>query len=164
MRRLGAIRDGLKQILDALFRWKREHHPESPWFFPSPREPGAVVDKSAMAHALARIRPKLPRKITSHGGRAYYVTVRRSHRVMDSQIAWEIGHTSGGATLRRCTAARRRTGWLATGPRGPGCHRGSRLGRCCGRRRTSFLSRFLRPLRKLCALRLIAIRPRRELR
>ena len=58
-----------------------------------------MVDKSALAHALVRIRPQLPRKITSHGARAFYVTVRRSHGVMDSQIAWEIGHTSGGATL-----------------------------------------------------------------
>ena len=94
-----AIDEGLAQILPALFRWKDDNHPDSPWFFPSPREPGAVVDKSALAHALVRIRPRLGRKITSHGLRAFYVTVRRSHGVSDPQIAWEIGHTSGGATL-----------------------------------------------------------------
>jgi hypothetical protein len=57
------------------------------------------VNKSSLAHALARLRFKIGRKITSHGLRAFYVTARRSHGVMDSQIAWEIGHTSGGATL-----------------------------------------------------------------
>ena len=39
------------------------------------------------------------RKLTSHGLRAWYVTVRRSHDVSDAQIAYEIGHTSGGRTL-----------------------------------------------------------------
>jgi len=94
-----AINEGLRQTLDALFRWKHEKHPDSPWFFPSPRNPGHAVSKRALSHALKRIRPKLGRKITSHGFRAFYVTVRRSHGIMDSQIAWEIGHTSGGATL-----------------------------------------------------------------
>jgi hypothetical protein len=35
----------------------------------------------------------------SHGMRAFYVTVRRSHGIPDNQIAWEIGHTSAGKTL-----------------------------------------------------------------
>lgn len=94
-----AIHDGLKQILDALFEWKRIKHPNSPWFFPSARRLGAVVDKCALTHILARFRITIGYKITSHGLRAYYVTVRRSHGILDSQIAWEIGHTSGGATL-----------------------------------------------------------------
>lgn len=93
------VNEGLRQTLDALFRWKQENYPDSPWFFPSPRKVGKVVDKSALAHALVRIRKELGRKITSHGFRAWYVTVRRSHGIMDSQIAWEIGHTTGGATL-----------------------------------------------------------------
>jgi integrase len=93
------IQSDLKVILDSLFEWKRKHHPQSPWFFPSARRAGAVVDKSALSHALVRFRKAIGYKITSHGLRAYYVTVRRSNGIMDSQIAWEIGHTSGGATL-----------------------------------------------------------------
>lgn len=42
--------------------------------------------------------PETPR-FTSHGLRAWYVTVRRSHDIPDAQIAYEIGHTSGGGTL-----------------------------------------------------------------
>jgi integrase len=94
-----AVNEGLRQTLEALFRWKREHHPESPWYLPSPHRRGRVVSKNALSHSLRRVRPKLGRKITSHGFRAFYVTVRRSNGIMDSQIAWEIGHTSGGPTL-----------------------------------------------------------------
>lgn len=41
------------------------------------------------------------RKYTSHGARAFYVTVRRSHGVVDAQIADEIGHTTPGSTLEK---------------------------------------------------------------
>lgn len=59
------------------------------------------MDKAALAHALRRLREKdlIKRKITPHGARAWFVTVRRSHGAPDSQIALEIGHTSGGSTL-----------------------------------------------------------------
>jgi hypothetical protein len=43
----------------------------------------------------------LDHKVTSRGLRAFNVTMRRSHGVLDSQIAFEIGHTSGGQTLAR---------------------------------------------------------------
>lgn len=46
-----------------------------------------------------RVSPKFGRELTSHGLRAFYVTVRRSHGILDVQIAYEIGHTSGGQTL-----------------------------------------------------------------
>jgi hypothetical protein len=74
-------------------------------------DPSQPVDKSALCHALGRLRkpgkgpdgellaPFLTRKITGHGLRAWYVTVRRSHGIPDNQIAWEIGHTSRGQTL-----------------------------------------------------------------
>src|SRR6266576_6680580 len=39
------------------------------------------------------------KKLTSHGNRAFYVTVRRSHGITDCQIAFEIAHTSAGVTL-----------------------------------------------------------------
>lgn len=94
-----AMNEGLKQTLAALRRWKAKHHPKSPYYFPSPCLPGRTVHKNTLTKALFRIRPRLPRKITSHGFRAFFVTVRRSHGILDSQIAIEVGHTSGGATL-----------------------------------------------------------------
>lgn len=31
--------------------------------------------------------------------RAFFVLVRRSHGISDSQIAYELGHTTGGSTV-----------------------------------------------------------------
>lgn len=93
------IRDGLRAVLDALFAWKAKRYPKSPWFFPSNQDPNKHVGSTALAHALLRVCKKLGRKVTSHGFRAFYVTVRRSHGVSDVQIAFEIGHTTGGTTL-----------------------------------------------------------------
>src|SRR5206468_12772993 len=68
--------------------------------FPSSRKAQQPISKRALTHALGRLhRNGKIRKLTSHGGRAYYVTVRRSHGIPDSQIAFEIGHTSAGVTL-----------------------------------------------------------------
>jgi hypothetical protein len=105
------IHEGLSSVLAAMRRWHKERWPNSPWYFPSPMDPSKPIDKSALCHALRRLRKSskgpdgaildgfLKRKITSHGMRAWYVTVRRSHGIPDNQIAWEIGHTSGGQTL-----------------------------------------------------------------
>lgn len=105
------IHEGLARVISAWRRWKKDRFPDSPWFFPSPLDPSQPVDKCALGHALRRLRkpgkgpdgetlePFLKRKITSHGLRAWYVTVRRSHGIPDNQIAWEIGHTSRGQTL-----------------------------------------------------------------
>lgn len=105
------IHEGLARVIAGWRRWKEDRYPDSPWFFPSPMDPSQPVDKSALCHALGRLRkpgkspdgtvlaPFLARKITSHGLRAWYVTVRRSHGIQDNQIAWEIGHTSRGQTL-----------------------------------------------------------------
>ena len=60
---------------------------------------GAPPCVGLMLQALRQRREILGRKITSHGLRAFYVTNRRSHGIPDIQIAWEIGHTSGGQTL-----------------------------------------------------------------
>lgn len=94
-----AINDGLREVLDQLNRWLDKNYPDSPWFFPSSLKPGCACAKGTLAQALRRIRKRLPRKITSHGLRAFFVTVRRSHGILDTQIAWEIGHTSGGRTI-----------------------------------------------------------------
>jgi hypothetical protein len=94
-----AINEGLRDALDALQRWRQQEFPNSVWYFPSPLDPNAPVNKDSLAQALRRIRPQLPLKIIPQGLRAFFVTVRRSHGILDSQIAWEIGHTSGGKTL-----------------------------------------------------------------
>lgn len=90
------INEGLKQTFEAFSKWHKFKHPESPWYFPSPRVPDQAVDESCLSHAMAkRISKALGRKITSHGLRAFYVTVRRSHGIPDAQIGWEIGHEPG---------------------------------------------------------------------
>jgi integrase len=105
-----AVHDGLKEWLEAHKRWKEEFYPDSPWYFPSPYDPSQPADISALSHALCRLRKpsgrgkkkqpaKIKRKIISHGCRAFYVTVRRSHGISDVQIGWELGHTSLGKTL-----------------------------------------------------------------
>ena len=93
------IHEGLRAVLDELTAWKGRRYPKSPWFFPSPEDRRSAVGSTALAHALLRVSKKLGKKITSHGFRAFYVTARRSHGISDVQIAFEIGHTTGGTTL-----------------------------------------------------------------
>ena len=44
---------------------------------------------------------KLRKKFTSHGGRGFFVLVRRSQGAADNLIAWEINHVAGPETLER---------------------------------------------------------------
>lgn len=94
------VHEGLAALLSAHKLWKEQRYPNSKWYFPG-RGGEELVDKQALSHALRRLRKAgfLKRKITPHGARAFFVTVRRSQGAPDSQIALEIGHTSGGATL-----------------------------------------------------------------
>ncbi len=93
------VHEGLAAILKAHQQWKKDRFPDSPWYFPSYRNEGKCVDICALSQSLRQKRKTLGRKITSHGLRAFFVTIRRSHGIPDNQIAWEIGHTSGGQTL-----------------------------------------------------------------
>jgi site-specific recombinase XerD len=95
-----SVHDGLEALIAAHKHWLTQRYPETTWFFPG-RGGDDLVDKAALAHALRRFREKglIKRKIIPHGARAFFVTVRRSHGAPDSQIALEIGHTSGGSTL-----------------------------------------------------------------
>ncbi|MBE0544216.1 MAG: site-specific integrase [Verrucomicrobia bacterium] len=94
------IHVGFKEVLKAHAVWHAARYPNSPWYFPG-REESALkpVGKRALAHRLGQLRGKIGRKITSHGMRAFYVLIRRSQGVSDAIIAWEIGHTSGGAVI-----------------------------------------------------------------
>jgi len=92
----------LKRLLAAHRRWHQARYPKSNWFFPGrDRSKDTPVYKDALTKALARLRREgqLDRKITSHGMRAFYVLVRRSQGISDSQIAWEINHVGGVHTL-----------------------------------------------------------------
>lgn len=95
-----SVNAGMAALLEAHRKWKVKYYPESDWFFPGhEKDSNRPVSKSALAHALRRISKDRPRKIKPHGNRAFYVTVRRSWGTLDSQIAVEIGHSSGGSTL-----------------------------------------------------------------
>lgn len=94
------VHPGLEALIAAHKQWIAKRYPGAAWFFPG-RSGDQVVDKAALAHALRRLKEKklIKRRITPHGARAWFVTVRRSHGAPDSQIALEIGHNSGGSTL-----------------------------------------------------------------
>jgi integrase len=94
------VHEGMEPLLRAHKSWLERRYPKSGWFFPG-RGGEELVEKAALAHALRRLREKglIKRKVTPHGARAFFVTVRRSQGAPDSQIALEIGHTSGGSTL-----------------------------------------------------------------
>jgi len=96
------VHEGLRELLKAHSMWKAIRYPNSSWYFPC-REASVdkPVHKGALAHRLHRLfgQGKLARKVTSHGMRAWYVLIRRSQGASDAIIAWEIGHTSGGAVI-----------------------------------------------------------------
>lgn len=84
----------LTEMLGAMKAWHDSRWPDSPWFFPSPRLGGVnPLEKTGLVQALRRackvVSDGKPR--TSHGLRAYYVTLRRSQGAPDGQIAAEIG-------------------------------------------------------------------------
>lgn len=90
----------LGQTLEALQRWRIGRKLTSPWFIPGWDNPGQPVAKCSLTQALRRIGPRIAKeKRTSHGLRAFYVTVRRSQLVSDGQIAAEIGDATGAAII-----------------------------------------------------------------
>lgn len=95
------LHPALKQTLDALKRWRQWRYPTSPWFLPGLRHKGQhPVTACSLNHALAIAGPLIARAHrTSHGLRAYYVTVRRSQGISDAQIAAEIGDKSGASII-----------------------------------------------------------------
>jgi len=98
------VRPELQQLLDGHKAWHNERYPKSPWFFPGrDKEDDKPVSKGALTKALHRLfkDKAIPKKLTSHGLRAFYVLVRRSNGIADSQIAWEINHVGGVATLEK---------------------------------------------------------------
>lgn len=94
------IHEALAVWLAAHECWIMRRFPSSPWYFPSPSRPQQPVSLTGLTHALHRIAPLAASgRRTSHGLRAYFVTVRRSQGVADGQIAAEIGDSSGAAII-----------------------------------------------------------------
>lgn len=112
------IHEGLGAALKAHKAWHDRRYPKSPWYFPGLKKPlERPAEKSALTKALDHLfasfefnktvseekrKPlELPKKFTSHGARAFYVFVRRSQGASDAQIAYEINHVGGVATLEK---------------------------------------------------------------
>jgi len=114
------VNDGLDQILAAHKIWHAQRYPLSPHYFPGrDRKAGKAINKSILTKALKRLhrvyldfrkkekdpkkfpeKPYLTKKYTSHGaGRAFYIFARRCQGASDPEIAYEINHTGGVATL-----------------------------------------------------------------
>lgn len=125
------IHPALRECLTALAAWRqtRKYAKDSPWMVPSFRNAGKPVTVGALTHALAKAGPLLlERKLTSHGLRSFFVTVRRSQGIGDGQIASEIGDKSGAAIIVSTYGAippnwagRPGIGWLPDGKRPWSC-------------------------------------------
>jgi integrase len=95
------IHPALAECLESFNRWHLWRFPKSKWWFPSSRKGEHLpIDLGSLTQAL-----KMAGKLiagahrTSHGLRAYYVTVRRSQGIPDAQIADEIGDRTGAAMI-----------------------------------------------------------------
>lgn len=112
------IHADLAECIEAHHTWLKRRWPKSPWWIPSYLDRGMKpVDVGALGHALARITKQLglPHR-TSHGLRAYYVSVRRSQGIADAQIAAEIGDATGASIIAETYGAIPR-GWRGEGER-----------------------------------------------
>ncbi len=94
------VHTGLSEAILALKAWHLWRFPKSKWWFPDRAKAGSRKDEAVRAQSLTRALRRISKvRRTSHGLRAYYVTVRRSQGVSDAQIAAEIGDKSGAAII-----------------------------------------------------------------
>lgn len=104
------IHPALQALLDAMKKWNEGRPRKSVWFFPTYLLTEEPVSPKSLVQALERLPGKeigedsrvlVPanERRTSHGLRAYYVTVRRSQGVDDAVIAAEIGDKTGAAII-----------------------------------------------------------------
>lgn len=100
------IHPALKECIAAWRKWHAARFPDHPRWIPHRWDRESSVDTTALTKALARITKELalPHR-TSHGLRAYYVTVRRSEGISDAQIAAEIGDATGAAIIAQTYGA-----------------------------------------------------------
>ncbi len=115
-------------LMGAHREWLKNRFPDGvQWWFPgrpstvkgddTPKVRGPIGEDS-LTHALDRLFElgKITRKITTHGGRGYYVMQRRSWAVPDSVIAREIHHKGDLGTLIE-TYGQVPVGWTDHPPR-----------------------------------------------
>lgn len=91
----------LRSAIVAHRAWLANRFPESPWWFPCRLDQGVLpTNRISLTNALQRVAKalSLPGR-TSHGLRAYFVTVRRSQGIPDGQIAAEIGDRTGASII-----------------------------------------------------------------
>lgn len=92
----------LKSCMEAHINWHNLRHPESPWWFPSPRMGGrSHVDKCALSHALKRACGELgiDEIRTSHGCRAYRACVLLNSGMDPGTVAMKLGQRSGAKLI-----------------------------------------------------------------
>jgi hypothetical protein len=90
-------------LLAAMDAWAAKRYPQNPHYFPGrDRSENGSVSHDALTKGLDRLfdEGRTPKKLTSHGCRAFYVLVRRSIGKGDSQIAVELNQIGGLETLR----------------------------------------------------------------
>jgi hypothetical protein len=90
-------------LLEAMNAWAAKRYPDNPYYFPGrERSENGAVSHDALTKGLDRLfnEGRTSKKLTSHGGRAFYVLVRRSNGIGDSQIAIELNQVGGLETLR----------------------------------------------------------------
>lgn len=101
------LHEGLQELRAAHAIWHEKRFPDSPWMFPGRLKNGTDttgvdhIAETSLTSLLDRLfeRGILERKYISHGGRAYYVLVRRSWGIQDTQIAFELHQIGGVKTL-----------------------------------------------------------------
>jgi integrase len=85
------LHDDLLEVIAEHRSWHDEVYPDSPWYFPG-QHPECHTTRECLSHKLKALCTKLelpPR--TSHGLRAYFVTLNRSQGIPDAQVAALIG-------------------------------------------------------------------------
>jgi integrase len=127
------IHPALREAIDAHHKWHAARFPKHPFWIPHRYNRAKPANTTGLTQALHRICPELglPKR-TSHGLRAFYVTVRRSQGASDAQIAAEIGDATG-ATLIASTYGAVPPNWTGSagltfsGEHVPRAHLGQRI-------------------------------------
>jgi integrase len=92
------IHDDFADCLAAHRLWHAKTFPKSPWYFPGRNDQPLRANSITKAVGRAAAAFRMPHR-TSHGARAFYVTVRLSQGISAGQIAAEIGDVTGAPII-----------------------------------------------------------------
>lgn len=88
------LHDDLRECISAHHRWHATRYPDSRWWFPG-RDGVTPVHTTSLPHALKAVCRELGiRPFTSHGLRAFFVTLHRRAGFRDEEVAQLIGDRS----------------------------------------------------------------------